>query len=63
MNKYQRQAVVFSLLGAAFIAGGMGMKDYVTFSPLIGWLFGLFCQIIALLSAIKWNRDERGSTN
>ncbi|WP_085507615.1 hypothetical protein [Thalassobacillus devorans] len=63
MNKFQRQAVVFSLLGAACIAGGMGMKDYIPYSPLIGWLFGLICQILALLSAIKWNREQRGPTN
>ncbi|MFG6115851.1 hypothetical protein ACGTN9_11715 [Halobacillus sp. MO56] len=59
MNKHQRMAVVFSLLGGAFIAAGVGMEDYVAYSPLIGWLLGFVCEVIALLSALKWQREER----
>jgi hypothetical protein len=52
---------MFILLGTSFIAFGLAGKEYVEFSPLIGWGLGLLCQLLALVFAIKWERDKNGN--
>ncbi|MFC0524958.1 hypothetical protein ACFFGV_15370 [Pontibacillus salicampi] len=55
INKYQKVAVVFAILGAAFIAGGIGFKQYFEYSILVGWMCGLVSQLFPLGFALKDN--------
>jgi hypothetical protein len=53
MNKNRKLTILIAFLGHAFIAGGMGLKDYIEYSPFIGWLGGMMFQVLALRFAIK----------
>ena len=59
MNKYQKLAVAFAMLGAAFIAGGLGLNHYVDYSILVGWMCGLVSQLFALGFALRWQKDKQ----
>ncbi|MCP3027108.1 hypothetical protein [Halobacillus sp. A5] len=54
----QRLAIVFVMLGTAFITGGFVLHPYLEYSTLIGWVAGLILQLIALRYAIKWKAEE-----
>ncbi|WP_159462140.1 hypothetical protein [Halobacillus sp. Marseille-P3879] len=58
MNKNQKGAVSFAILGAAFIAGGIGFNQFFEYSLLIGWGCGLISKLVALGFAMKWNIEK-----
>lgn len=59
INRSQKLAISFILLGTSFIAGGLALNEIIEHSHTYGGLSGLACQIIALVFAIKWYRDKR----
>lgn len=60
INRYQKRAIVFILLSTSFLAGGFALKEFNVYAPLIGWGMALVCQMISLVSSIKWKHDAKG---
>ncbi|WP_088104173.1 hypothetical protein [Halalkalibacter urbisdiaboli] len=58
MSENRKLTILFVLLGNAFIAGGMVLKDYGGYLAIIGWLGGLVFLLFALRFVVKWARDE-----
>ncbi|SFG22269.1 hypothetical protein SAMN05216353_12854 [Halobacillus alkaliphilus] len=59
MNKNQRLTIVFLLLGSILISGGIGLRDYVSYSLPIGWIAGFISQLIAVWFAVSWYKETR----